>query len=526
MDAAQKKLSLKRRKERDRTLQRSQGSGSSLSPGQNTLMRHISKSACSEDSTYADPKDIIKYIPEPAEILSPSDSPPSPPPSELNFSPLEDLYASVQPVSSNAPPSTVQSPQSSIGRGYDHLSAMSRQVSGKYDQLQPNMDNEGAMNGTNTRGHEFRECPPSERPPAPLPEYNPVHHPIQLYASVDVTRKTSRNFPPEPPGGFVPEPQAMYASVDVTRKTSRNFPPEPPGGFVPEPQAMYASVDVTRKTSRNFPPEPPGDFVPNNMYATITEATKTQKKKVPTPSESPKPPPPAPTEAMYATVDSSRKSKKSLTTVPVTSGNGHIGVDMGRKPPVPSPPSLARNSGHETADSAQMPVYATVDTSRRKRTPPPVRPRSPRSPMSPSPSGGSPEFLRGSLERQRKPTAPLVKNGGHSRRKSNEALLVPVVAKVPVNINKKPPPPTAPKPRRSPSPAMGKSTCPTTRVGNKRVSQYPVLHVEYVSGKSRARMQLIVRYPCTLYRDNPQHSKCMTFHTHILHVILGIGYSC
>lgn len=375
MDARQKKLSIERRKERDHTFRRSKGSGSSLSPGRNTLMRHLSKPSCTEDTTYADPTDIIKFAPEPAEILrSPSASPPPLPSSELNWNPSEDLYDSVKPVSSNVAPDTLPSPRSSMGRGYDHLTKvmMSRQTSEKYDHL---TQNEGSIDA---RGQEF-----GERPPAPLPE----------------------------------KPQSISL-------------PEPLGNSTP---------------------------LPDNMYATINEIKKKKKKKVPTPGQIPEPPPPVPTEATYAVVDPSRKKNKSLTTLPVvTSGNGHMGPEIGRKPPVPSPPSLARTSGHDTADGAQMPLYTTVDTSKR-RTSPPVRPRSPRSPMVPSPNGGSPELLRGSLE-QRKKTAPLVKPGGHFRRKSNETLLVPVGGKVPVGVTR-PAPPTAPKPsflsRRSPSPAMG-----------------------------------------------------------------------
>lgn len=406
MGNEQKKQTLQRRHERENTLPRTPGTP--LSPS-HTLLIHMQRH---EDSTYADPKDLIKFPHEPSGVplrcssVSAPPPPPTGPPVADGSIPLgaaEELYATVQSTSSRHTPGGPKSPSSEAGRGYDHLARQMSEL--KYDHLSQDEETIDFMNPGEQRLGErppapLPECPPLERPPPPLSKYSPVHLPK-------------------------------------------------------EPQNMYATVDTTKKT-------------------------KAAQKKIPSPVNTARTPEPLTNSAEYATVDTSRKKKKSFTTLPVTGDNGYAAAEKGRKLLVPSPPTVAKGSSSEVMEGAQ--IYATVDMNKkRKRTPPPVLPKSPQPPVAPALNGDSPEFSRGSRERQRKPTAPLLKNGSHFKRKSNESLLTPGsmgqlhlqhqtqhyrpdnatgdLYALPIRKPKKPAPPTAPKPRRSPSPAPGWYTC-------------------------------------------------------------------
>ena len=250
------------------------------------------------------------------------------------------------------------------------------------------------------------------------------------------------------------------------------------------PPVLYAVVGT--KTKQNPPTAPQKSNLsqeaplPDNLYAIVN---KPPKSRVPPPARDPEPPPTASGE-LYATVDTSKKKKMSLTTLTVAGGNGTLPVETARRQPIPSPSSVAHGNHPTAGDSDQL--YATVDTSKkRKRTPPPVMPKSPRSPVPPTLNGGPPEFSRGALDRQRKPTKPLVGNGTQFRRKSHDSVLSPAggvagrgsteqlhsqqtenavqsLYATPMRKAKKPvPPATAPKPGflhpRSPSPASGES---------------------------------------------------------------------
>ena len=431
MGSQQKKATLQRRQERGATLPRTPGGTTPLSPD-HTVLLHLQQSASKleADTSYADPKDIIKILPnsdlsrlDGPFLQSPEMSPPPPPASPpltngggAGTGEADDLYDIVQPTKKASPVQQQKQQQSPkmIGK-YDHLT---RQTSRKYDHL---TEAEGALP---PRGPESGEpgkwyitnSPPSERPPPPLPEYStgvPQPEPLE-YSTV----------PSSLPQQDLPE----YATVRSERK-ARNKTPRP------------------RNSGRNRDP--------------------------------PAPPPADPPVELYAVVDKTRKTKK-LTTVPVARGNGRY-ADEGKPPPIPSPPGIARGSN---ASPLGDHLYAAI-VPKRARTPPPVLPK-------PVANGrGSPPdaTARRTLDRPRKSLKPLVMGGdlrangpAHpvsygSRARSTEGLNVVQSVEsapqhyVPENAGsqdlyalpapRKKRPPVAPKPRRSPSPIPPGESCMT-----------------------------------------------------------------
>ena len=435
MGTQQKKATLQRRQDRqDHTLPRTPVTP--ISPNHPILM-HLTQQQQQQhpsavEDTYADPKDSIRFpfVSQEAPLKSPGISPPPPPlitpPAVTNGNrppaAEEDLYDVVQPavVKKNLLSPTSPVPGSAgVGRGYDHLLAMKWQQSGRYDHLALDQGGERTSEGgPGGKGLDERSpAPKSERPPAPLPENPPVSLPVEpenMYATVDTSTKIKRK-----PRGYVPAPEVndlLYATVSKPQRKQ-----------VPPPLKMGGEVDRPRENSGHV-------------------------------------------EEMYATVDVSKKRKKSLPTAPVAGG------DMNRKPPASSPPTVARGNHSNAGGGESDQLYATVDVKRKsKKTPPIILPKSPRSPVDPPQNGG--EFTRGSLDRQRKATPQLVNNGGHFRRKSNDTFLTPAggsslrsvpggtegsymqqtqhyhpdnaaneLYAMPSRKPRKPPPPTAPKP--------------------------------------------------------------------------------
>ena len=432
LDSQQKKATLQRRQERGATLPRTPGGSSPLSPDHAVLL-HIQQSASKlhEDTSYADPKDIIKFLPnsgDPSAVFlqSPDMSPPPPP----LGSPLmtngpgpsggeaEDLYDVVQPTKKVPPPPPQEERQSSqqqsptIKKNYDHLV---RQTSKKYDHLlqmeeEPQLPPRGQDSGEPGKWY-MTNSPPSERPPVPLPDYSTTPQPEPLeYSSV-------------------PQPEPLEYSR-VPSSLPQQEPPE------------YATVWSEGK-ARNQTPRPRNSGEP-------------------------------PAGELYAVVDKSQKSnrnKKSLTTVPIAKGNSRY-ADEGKPPSIPSPPNVSR--GNNVPPPGDH-LYAAI-VPKRNRTPPPVLPK-------PSANGrGSPPdaTTRPTMDRLRKSSRPLAVGGAsqpngpthlasyRTRTKSSEVLNAVetsprhYVAENSVSDDlyalpaprKKKKPPVAPKPlsRRTPSP--------------------------------------------------------------------------
>ena len=430
MDSQQKKATLQRRQERGATLPRTPGGTTPLSPDHAVLL-HLQQSASKleGDTSYADPKDIIKILPNSGDLSrhdgpflqSPEMSPPPPPASPplmngggASTGEADDLYDIVQPTK-KAPP-MVQQKQQPSPKTMEKYDRLTRQTSKKYDHL-TQAEGEGAPPPGGPESGELGKwyitnSPPSERPPPPLPESStgvPQPEPLEYFT-----------IPSSLPQQELPE----YATVGSERK-ARNKTPHPrnSGG------------------NRDPPADPPAE--------------------------------------LYAVVDKTRKSKKPLT-VPVARGNGRY-ADEGKSPPIPSPPGIACGSN---ASPPGDHLYAAI-VPKRARTPPPVLPK-------PVANGrGSPPdaTARRTLDRPRKSSKPLVVGGAPrangpahpvsygSRTRSTEGLNVvqsvesPPQHYVPENTGsqdlyalpapRKKRPPVAPKPlpRRSPSPIPPGESC-------------------------------------------------------------------
>ena len=294
-------------------------------------MMHLQSQANNDaDSTYSDPKDVVKFTlndpPPEVPLRSPSVSPPPPPPSSPPSTNQaegtgDELYDIVQPNKTTAKPPGV--------RGYDHLS---QQMSGKYDRLTENGGTEEG--GSGERQH--------STPVPSLPEYSTVSHQREeemLYATVGTEKTRGHNILPDHHGNA------------ANNHTARTLTSDP--SYAPQESQMYAVVDKSRKSKKAVAilpvtggngrheevrkpivPSPPNIARGNrsasaedHLYAVVNPAGKKKKKKKAAPPVAAKSPhspvPPAvngggsPPE-ITRSLEHQRQSKKP----PV--GNGHV----------------------------------------------------------------------------------------------------------------------------------------------------------------------------------------------------------